>query len=79
MFLKGTHCLGSDELVYKKAFITVCYKMHIGWKDNLKVEYNDPHKFAAKLRGFPFTVQTYTVGHLWKFDSHKWPTVLVEA
>ena len=33
-------------------------------KDVLKVEYNDPHKFAMKLRGFSFT-----------FDSHKWPTV----
>ena len=40
-----------------------------GWKDVLKVEYTDPHKFASKLRGFPFTVRTNTVGH-------KWPTVL---
>ena len=23
--------------------------------DNLKVEYNDPHKHASKLHGFPFT------------------------
>ena len=29
-----------------------------GWKDVLKVEYNDPHKFASKLRGFYFTVRT---------------------
>ena len=48
-----------------KAFITICYKMH-GWKDVLKVEHNDPHKFASKLRGFPFTVRTNTVGHLWE-------------
>ena len=27
--LKGTRCLGSDELVYKNAFVTVCYKMHM--------------------------------------------------
>ena len=26
------------------------------WKDVLKVEYNDPHKFASKLHGFPFTL-----------------------
>ena len=26
-----------------------------GWKDVLKVEYNDPHKFASKLRGFPYS------------------------
>ena len=24
--VKGTRCLGSDELVYKKHFVTVCYK-----------------------------------------------------
>ena len=35
-----------------------------GWKDVFKVEYNDPHKFASQLRGFPFTVRTNTVGHL---------------
>ena len=34
-----------------------------GWKDVFKVEYNDPHKFAPKLRGFPFTVRTNTLGH----------------
>ena len=34
-----------------------------GWKDVLKVEYNDPHKFASKLPGFPFTLRTNTVGH----------------
>ena len=28
-YLKGTRCLGLDELVYKKAFITVCYIMHM--------------------------------------------------
>ena len=56
---------------------SVFNKMHMGRKDVLKVEYNDPHKFASKLRCFPFTVRTNTVGLLWesKFDSHKWPTV----
>ena len=51
-----------------------------GWKDVVKVEYHDPHKFAWKLRGFPFTVRTNTFGHYGsqKFDSHKWPTVLVD-
>ena len=46
----------------------------------LEVEYNDPHKFAAKLRGFSFTVRTNTVGRLWEsnIDYHKWPTVLVD-
>ena len=38
-----------------------------GWKDVLKVEYNDPHKFASKSRGFPSTVRTNTVGHSWEF------------
>ena len=38
-----------------------------GQKDVLKVEYNDPHKFASKLHGFPFTLRTKnTVGHLWE-------------
>ena len=37
-----------------------------GYKDDLKVKYNDPHKFASKLRGFPFTLQTNTVGHLFE-------------
>ena len=37
-----------------------------GWKDFLKVEYNGPHTFASKLRGFPFTVQTNTVSYLWE-------------
>ena len=35
-------------------------------KDELKVEYNDPHKFASKLRSFPFMLRTNTVGHLWE-------------
>ena len=63
----------------EKHFLTVCYKMH-GWKDVLKVEYNDPHKYASVLHGFPFALRTNTVDHLWesKFDSHKWPTVLVD-
>ena len=45
---KGEKCLGSDELVYKKRFVTVCYEIH-GLKDVLKVEYNDPHKLASQL------------------------------
>ena len=39
--------------------------MH-GLKDVVKVEYNDPHKHASKLHGFPFTLSTNTVGHLWE-------------
>ena len=38
-----------------------CY---YGWTDILKVEYNEPHKHAWKLHGFPFTSSTHTVGHL---------------
>ncbi len=26
-----------------------------GWKDVLKVEHKNPHKYASKLSGFPFT------------------------
>ena len=29
VYLKGTRCLGSDELVYKKAFVTYSYEMHM--------------------------------------------------
>ena len=45
---------------------SVCQPFVYGWKDVLKVEYNDPDKFASKLRGFPFTLQTHTVGYLWE-------------
>ena len=33
--------------------------------DNLEVEYNDPHKHACKLYGFPYTylVNQHEVGH----------------
>ena len=31
----------------------------------IKVDYNHPHKFASKLRGFPFALLNNTVGHLW--------------
>ena len=50
--------------------------MHYGWKDVLKVENNDPHKFASKLLGFLFALRTNAAGHFWesKIDSHKWPT-----
>ena len=44
--LKGTWSI-------KNAFVTVCYKMHMVKQYVLKVEYNDRHKFASKLRGFP--------------------------
>ena len=55
----------SVELVFKKRSGTVFGQNAYGWIDVLKVEYNDPHKikFASKLRGFPFTVRTNTVGH----------------
>ena len=31
--------------------------------------------FHTHLRGFPFTLRTNTVGHLWE-SNHKWPTYL---
>ena len=48
-------------------------------KNVLKVEYNDLHKYASKLRGFPFTLRTKTVGILWshKCDFTNWHAVLV--
>ena len=48
--------------------------------DVLKVEYNDPHKFASQLRVFPFTLRTNTsaINGSQKYDSHKWPTALVD-
>ena len=54
--------------------------MHTGWKDMLKVEYNDPHKFASELRDFPFALRL-TRSAIYggkKFDSHEWPTMLVD-
>ena len=56
----------------------------MGKKDVAKVEYNDPHKHASKLHGFPFSrrltqsaiygIQIFdsdnTVGHLW--ESNFW-------
>jgi hypothetical protein len=57
--IKGTYALDRMSWSIK----SVC---NPGWKDVLKVEYNDPHKMASKLRGFPVTVQTNTVGHLWE-------------
>ena len=50
--------------------------MHIGWKDDLTVETNDPHKYALKLRGFPLTSLTNTVGHLW--ESNFWLLSMAE-
>ena len=53
--------------------------MHICWEDVLQVEYNDPHKFASKLRGFHFTLlRRSAIYGSQKFDSHKWPTVFVD-
>ena len=49
--------------------------MHIGWKDVLKVENNNPHKYASKLRGFPFTLQTNTICHFVESDSTNRRTV----
>ena len=34
-------------------------------------------QLASNMRGFPFTLRTNTIGHLWESKSHKWPTVLV--
>ena len=36
----------------------------------LTVEYNDPHKHDSKLRGFPFTLRTDTVGRF--MESKTW-------
>ena len=38
------------------SFKSVCnrlFRMH-GWKDVLKVEYNDPHKHVSIMHGFSF-------------------------
>ena len=52
-FIKGAHCLGSDELVFEKAFETVCYEIHMVRKIfyifYILVENNDPHKYDSKL------------------------------
>ena len=54
--LKGHVALESGELVHEKRFKPFVMKcIHVCWKDVLKVEYNDQHKYALKLRGFPFT------------------------
>ena len=44
-----------------------------GWKDVLKVEYNDPHKHASKLHAFPFALQTNTVGHFMESKTYHRP------
>ena len=31
-YIKGTHCLGSVELVFEKRSVTDCYKMHMDRK-----------------------------------------------
>ena len=53
--------------------------MH-GWKDVFKVEYNDAHKFASKLRGFLLLCESTrsAIYGSQKFDYHKWPNVLVD-
>ena len=49
LYLKGTRCLGLDELVFKKRL------MKCTWlRDILKEEYNDRYKYNSKLHGFPF-------------------------
>ncbi len=37
-----------------KAFVIKLIEYEYGWKDILKVEYNDAHKHASRLCGFPF-------------------------
>ena len=45
----------------------------------LKVEYNDPHKFASKLHGFSFTLLTTRSAIMGvKNLTPIWPTVLVD-
>ena len=58
LLLKGTRCLGSVELVFGKRLKPFDIQCIDGLIDNSKAEYNDPHKFALKLRGFPFTLRT---------------------
>ena len=48
-------------------FVLICmYKI-----DNLEVEYNDPHKHACKLYGFPYTLWTNTKWAILWSDSTK--------
>ena len=52
--------------------------MH-GWKDVLKVEYNDLHKYASKLRGFllPRRLTRSAISWSQLFYSNNWLNVLV--
>ena len=54
------------------------YKMH-GWKDVLRVDYNDPHNNAMKLHGDPKRCELTRHAILWSqiCDTTKWPTVLI--
>ena len=72
--IKGTHCLGSGELVFERRLKTICNKMHgYGWKDVLKVEYNDPrNNYASKLHSSPYTNTARRF-----VDSTKRPNIMV--
>ena len=59
----------SVKSVCNRFFIKCIY----GWKDVLKVEYNDPHKHASKLHAFPFALQTNTVGHFMESKTYHRP------
>ena len=62
-----------------KSVCNLFNKMH-GWKYVLQVEYNDPHKLPLNYMVFILLCKLTrsTVNGSQKFDSHKWPTILVD-
>ena len=62
--VKGTRCLGSVELVFKKHLLYIAH----GKKDVLKVENNDTHKFASHK--WPTTVVDEVKGKPCNFDAN---------
>ncbi len=55
---KGTRYLDRAIWAKQKRLLYELKWNEYGWKDVLKVEYNDPHKYASKLCGFPFSLWT---------------------
>ena len=47
--IQGKRCLGSGELVYENRLKQLIMKRI--WLE--RVKYNNPHKYALKLNGFP--------------------------
>ena len=66
MFLKEHVALDRTSWSEKKNSLKLLVINAYVWKNVLKVEYNDSHKFASKLLGFPFALRTNTVGHFWE-------------